>query len=131
MDNSYQTRQKKLGPKVDLKGLCPLTVERAERGYRLNKFLTSMRSPEQRLLFINDENLCMDRFDLNDQEKEMVRNRAFTQMMQYGASTVALGKANGAFKISLMERGAKALGMSVEEFITKRKAANKGYSWDI
>ena len=131
MDKPNQTLQQKLGPKIDLKGLCPLTVERAERGYRLTKFLTSMRSPEQRLLFANNETLCMDNFGLDDQEKEMVRNRDFTRMMQYGACTVAIGKANGAFKTSLMERGAKEVGMSVTAFVQKRKAENKGYAWDI
>lgn len=131
MEKPDQALQQKLGPRVELKGLCPLTVERAERGYRLTKFLTSMRSHEQRSLFTADENLCMENFGLNEQEKEMVRNRAFTQMMQYGACTVAIGKANGAFKTSLMERGAKELGMNVTDFIQKRKAANKGYPWDI
>ncbi|NLY65910.1 MAG: hypothetical protein GX070_13305 [Alcaligenaceae bacterium] len=131
MNTSAQDIQDKLGPRVSLKGLCPLTTERAERGYRLTRFLTGMRSATQRSLFLENENLCMDRFGLNEQEKEMVRNRAFTKMMEYGACTVAIGKANGAFKTSLMERGASALGMTVNEFVRARKEANKGYIWHI
>ncbi|MBV4396787.1 MULTISPECIES: hypothetical protein [Pseudomonadota] len=129
MNTKSQDIQKKLGPRITLKGLCPLTTERAERGYRLTKFLTSMRSVKQRTFFLNNEESCMDRFGLNDQEKEMVRNRAFTKMMEYGACTVAIGKANGAFKTSLMERGASELGMTVDEFVRIRKEANKGYIW--
>lgn len=131
MQPDPDTLQEKLGPRVSLRGLCPLTPERAQRGYRLTKFLTGMRSPAQRERFIADEDACMREFGLSEEERQMVRSRAYRQMMEYGACTVAIGKANGALRTSLLERGALDMGLATEEFIRRRKAANEGYPWQF
>lgn len=131
MQPDHDTLQEKLGPRVSLGGLCPLTPERARRGFRLTQFLTSMRAPEQRERFIADEEGCMRAHGLTDEEIRMVRERAYRQLMEYGACTVAIGKANGALRTTLLERGARDMGLTTEAFIRRRKAANEGYPWHI
>lgn len=123
--------QEKLGPRVDLTGLCPLTPERAQRGYRLTRFLTSMREPAQREQFAKDPQACMLAFGLSDHERHLIANRDYTAMLDYGASAVALGKASAALGTNLLARGAVCLGLTAEEFIAQRRLANKGYQWEF
>lgn len=123
--------QDKLGPCVELTGLCPLTPERAQRGYRLTRFLTSMREPAQREHFARDPQACMQAFGLSDHEQRLVTDRDYTAMLDYGASAVALGKASAALGTNLLARGAVCLGLTTEEFIAQRKLANKGYPWEF
>lgn len=131
MQSDPDILQQKLGPRVSLSGLCQLTPERAQRGYRLTRFLTGMRSPAQRERFIADEDACMREYGLTDEERQMVLSRSYRQMMEYGACTVALGKANGALRTTLLERGAVDMGLAADEFIRRRKAANEGYPWQF
>jgi hypothetical protein len=123
--------QDKLGPRVALTGLRPLTTERAQRGYRLTRFLTSMREPAQRARFAQDPAACMQDFGLSAHEQALVNDRAYDAMMVYGACTVAIGKASGALGITLLARGALCRGLSTEEFMRQRKLANKGYPWEF
>jgi protocatechuate 4,5-dioxygenase alpha chain len=123
--------QAKLGPRVALTGLRPMTTERAQRGYRLSRFLTSMREPAQRARFGQDEAACMQDFGLTDAEQQLVLARDYNAMLDYGASVVAIGKALGALGSNLVARGALGMGLSTEEFIRQRKSANKGYPWEF
>lgn len=125
------TQDSVLGPTVQLRGMCRLTPERAQRGFRLNNFLTSMRQPAQRAAFAADSERCMVDYGLNEQECTLVRERDYNALLDYGASNVAIGKASGALGVTLLERGAKCRGQSVEAFIAERKAANKGQPWQF
>jgi hypothetical protein len=68
---------------------------------------------------------------LTDAERDMVRQRDYAAMLDYGASNVALGKASPALGTTLMERGALGRGQSVAEFIADRKVANRGTPWQF
>ncbi|MBW8470295.1 MAG: hypothetical protein A3B67_08225 [Burkholderiales bacterium RIFCSPHIGHO2_02_FULL_66_10] len=120
-----------LGPRVEIRGVCRFTVERAQRGLRLNRFLTSMRQPENRDAFAVDPESYMASQALTDTERDMVRRRDYAAMLDYGASNVALGKASPALGTTLMERGALGRGQSVAEFIADRKVANRGMPWQF
>jgi len=120
-----------LGPTVPLCGLCPMTTARAQRGFRLTQFLTSMREPESRALFADDPEHCMATFGLTEIERELVRRRDYDGMLDYGASNVAIGKASPSLGTTLVERGAKGRGQTVEQFIAERKKANEGQPWQF
>lgn len=121
----------KLGPRVALNDLCPLTPERAQRAYRLNKFLANLRHASQRAQFSADPIACMQAAGLSDYEQAIVQQRDFNAILKYGASTVALGKASPALGTHLLARGAGCIGLSVEAFTEQRKQANKGYPWEF
>lgn len=120
-----------LGPRVEIRGVCRFTVERAQRGFRLNRFLTSMRQPENRDAFAADPESYMASQALTDAERDMVRQRDYAAMLDYGASNVALGKASPALGTTLVERGALGRGQSVAAFIADRKVANRGTPWQF
>lgn len=118
-----------LGPTAPLRGFCPMTPERAQRGFRLTRFLTGMRQPEQRGLFAANPERCMEAHGLSETERDLVRRRDYDAMLDYGASNVAIGKASPALGTTLVERGAKGRGQTAAEFIAQRKAANEGQPW--
>jgi len=120
-----------LGPRVEIRGACRFTTERAQRGLRLNRFLTSMRQPENREAFAVDPEAYMTSQALSEAECDMVRRRDYAAMLDYGASNVALGKAGPALGTTLMERGAHGKGQSVADFIAERKLANRGMPWQF
>ncbi len=120
-----------LGPRVAIRGVCRFTTERAQRGFRLNTFLTSMRQPQQREAFARDPEACMANHGLTAQEQDMVRRRDYPAMLDYGASNVALGKAGPALGVSLLERGAQGKGQTSQEFVAERRAANQGQAWQF
>ena len=118
-----------LGPVAQLKELRTLTPERARRAFQLNRFLVALRLQEFRTLFQQDEEACMQRFCLTDQERDMVRNRAYREMLDYGASVVALGKAGVALGATLIERGAAECNLTAAEFLARKKAQGKENPW--
>ena len=120
-----------LGPPAALRGLCRMNTERAQRGYRLTQFLTSMREPTRRAAFAADPEACMAQAGLTPAEQDMVRRRDYDAMLDHGASNVAIGKASGALGTTLVARGAKGRGQTPEEFIAERKLANQGQPWQF
>ncbi|MEN9888254.1 MAG: hypothetical protein RL559_291 [Pseudomonadota bacterium] len=120
-----------LGPTVPLRGLCRMSTERAQRGYRLTQFLTSMRAPAQRDAFLSDPEACMAQAGLTPTECDMIRRRDYDAMLDHGASNVAIGKASAALGTTLVARGAKGRGQSPEAFIAERKRANQGQPWQF
>lgn len=120
-----------LGPTVPLRALVPMTPARAHRGYRLTVFLTSMRDPATRAAFAADAEACMAAARLTPRERELVRQRDYDGMLDYGASNVAIGKASPALGTDLITRGAKGRGQTAAEFIVERRARNKGQPWQF
>lgn len=120
-----------LGPRVAIRGTCRFTPARAQRGFRLNGFLTSMREPRQRAAFAADPERCMAEYGLSEHERDLLRRRDYDALLDYGASNVALGKASFALGTTIIERGAKGRGQSTAEFIAERRAANRGQAWEF
>lgn len=120
-----------LGPTAPLRGLCRMTTERAQRGYRLTQFLTSMRDPAQRSAFAADPEACMAKAALSPLEQDLIRRRDYDAMLDHGASNVAIGKASIALGTTLLARGAKGRGQTADEFIAERKLANQGQPWQF
>jgi len=118
-----------LGPPADLSGMCRMTPERAQRGYRLGRFLTSMRDPARRAAFVADEEASMAAFGLSEHERSLVRRRDYDGMLDWGVSNVAIGKASPALGTTLVERGAKGRGQTAAEFLAWRRARNEGQPW--
>lgn len=123
--------QDSLGPRIAIRGVCRFTPERAQRGFRLNQFLTSMRQPAVRAAFAADPEACMAHHQLTELERDLIRRRDYEALMLYGASNVALGKASPALGTTLMERGALGRGQTVAAFIDERKQANRGQAWQF
>lgn len=120
-----------LGPVAPLRGQVRMTPQRAQRGYRLSVFLSSLRDAPQRAAFAADPEACMAVAGLAEVERDMLRRRDLLAMLEYGAALVAIGKAMRAFDMSLVAFGAIARGQTPEQFMTERRRANEGQPWQF
>ena len=111
-----------LGPTVELPGIVPFDELRSRRGYRLNQFLVSMRSAAMRDAFVRDPEACMAAHNLTDRERQLLRDKDFDAMLDYGASIYALGKVSQLLGTDLVGIGARSRGESREAFVGDRLA---------
>ena len=62
------------------------------RGYRLNRFALSLRSPDSRKAFLSDEDAYVERFLLTADERALVRARDWTGLLEAGGHLQAILK---------------------------------------
>jgi protocatechuate 4,5-dioxygenase alpha chain len=96
------------------------TGEDSARSYRLNKMAMTLTAPENRARFKADEDGYMRGLGLSEQEIDLVRQRDWKGMMDYGASIYLVIKIGGSVGHSLPEIGAHTAGMTVAEFQAAR-----------
>ena len=88
----------------------------AQAGYALNAMCYSFNHEENREAFRRDEEAYMERYDLDDRQKDAVRNRDVLAMLAAGGNVYYLAKLAGIFRLNVQDLGAMQTGMSVEEF---------------
>jgi gallate dioxygenase len=91
-------------------GSYVFTGERSARSYRLNKMASSLRSAEARAAFLADEIGYMRGMGCSDQEIDLVQQRDWKGLMEYGASIYLLLKIGAAVGHSLPQIGAHTSG---------------------
>jgi protocatechuate 4,5-dioxygenase, alpha chain len=90
------------------------------RGYRLNKMCGALCAPEYRAAFKADEEACMAKFGLSEQEKALVRSRDFAGLIQSGLNIYFMLKLGAATGNGLYRMGAQMRGESYEQFLATR-----------
>jgi protocatechuate 4,5-dioxygenase alpha chain len=92
----------------------------SRRGRRLNKLCAALCSPENREAFKRDEEDYMARFDLSEEEKELIRKRDFAGMIAAGMNIYFMLKIGSVTGNSLYRMGAQMRGESYEQFLATR-----------
>jgi protocatechuate 4,5-dioxygenase alpha chain len=92
----------------------------SRRGRRLNRMCEALCSPVERDAFKRDEEAFMNRFNLNDHEKDLLRRRDFKGLIEAGMNIYAMLKVGSATGNSLYRMGAQMRGESYEEFLKTR-----------
>ncbi len=106
-----------------LQGTYPYTLERSHKAYRLNDFLHRLTTPEHRQAFLADPENLFDTFGLTEIEKEMVRNKKWIEMIQYGVSFFMLEKLGAVIGVSNPHIYASMRGEDMETFQKSRKVS--------
>ena len=88
----------------------------AQAGYALNAMCYSFNNEENREAFRRDEEAYMDRYGLDDRQKDAVRRRDVLAMLAAGGNVYYLAKLAGIFRLNVQDLGAMQTGVSVEEF---------------
>ena len=88
----------------------------AQAGYALNAMCYSFNDEENREAFRRAEETYMDRYGLDDRQKDAVRQRDVLAMLAAGGNVYYLAKLAGIFRLNVQDLGAMQTGMSVEEF---------------
>src|SRR5690606_29112891 len=75
-----------------LEGTYPFTIERSVKAFRLNNFLHELINPEHRKLFLADQEAAFEKFELTEEERDLVRRRDWRGMIHYGVIFFMLEK---------------------------------------
>lgn len=99
--------------------------EMAMKGYALNKMCYSFNKAAAREEFLADEEAYMEKFGLNDEQKDAIRNKVVLDLIAAGGNIYYLAKFAGIFGLNVQDVGAQQTGMSVDEFKQKLVAAGE------
>ena len=91
---------KNLPPELDL-----FDAETSRKGFQLNKAAYSLKHPEQRELFERDEEAWMGQFDLDAEERRLIRDRDWIGLWRHGMSIYTMVKLIGVTGTPLVEIG--------------------------
>jgi gallate dioxygenase len=105
-----------------LEGTYPFTLQRSVKGYRLNKFLHRLVEPAFREQFLSDPETLFEEANLTREERDMVRSRAWRDMMHYGVIFFLLEKLGAVVGVSNLHIYAAMRGQSLEDFQKTRNA---------
>ena len=97
----------------------------AMRGYALNKMCFSFNHAANRQAFVDDEEAYMQRFGLDDVQKDAVRRRNVLDLIDAGGNIYYLAKLAGIFGLDVQDIGAQQTGVSKEEFMARLARAGE------
>lgn len=106
-----------------LQGTYPFTLERSHKAYRLNLFLRNLSDPLHRERFLSEKEELMTECQLTKEEKDMVRELKWIEMIQYGAIFFGLEKLSAVMGKSNPEIYASMRGETMEQFQASRKVS--------
>lgn len=92
----------------------------SRRGLRLNKMCGSLCRPENREAFKRDEEGYLQKFQLSEAEKALVRKRDFAGLIDAGLNIYWMLKLGSVTGNSLYRMGAQMRGERYEEFLATR-----------
>ena len=97
--------------------------DETRRGYRLNKFAMSMAKAENREAFRADEEACLARADMTDEERRLIRARDWRAILaEHGGNVYMIIKIGAVVGQGLYQIGAHQRGETYEEFLATRNA---------
>ncbi|MCP4319135.1 MAG: protocatechuate 4,5-dioxygenase subunit alpha [Hyphomicrobiales bacterium] len=101
---------------VDIPGTTIFDGKQAMKGYALNKMCYSFNQKVNRDEFVKDEEAFMEKFHLNDEQKQAIRERNVLGLIAAGGNIYYLAKFAGIFKLNVQDVGGLQTGMSTDEF---------------
>lgn len=104
-----------------LTGTYPFTHARSQANLRLNTFLHDLVVPAHRERFVNDFEALADERGLTDEEKALVRERRWIEMVRRGVSFFVLEKMAAVLGVSNPAVYAAFRGETLEQFLATRK----------
>jgi gallate dioxygenase len=105
----------------DIPGSYPLTHARSQANLRINRFLHDLVKPAHRARFVADFEALADEHGLSGEEKELIRDRKWIEMVRRGVSFFVLEKMAAVLGVSNPEVYAAFRGESLEQFLATRK----------
>jgi gallate dioxygenase len=106
---------------VALPGTYPFTHARSQANLRINAFLHDIVKPEHRVRFVDDFDALAAERGLTDEEKSLIRDRRWIEMIRRGVSFFVLEKMAALLGVSNPEVYAAFRGETLEQFLATRK----------
>jgi protocatechuate 4,5-dioxygenase alpha chain len=111
--------------KREIPGTTIFDGSQARKGYALNKMCFSFNSAANREEFLLDEQAYCQKFGLNPQQREAIRNRNVLELIAAGGNVYYLAKFAGIFGLDVQDIGAQQTGMAKEAFKAKLVQAGR------
>jgi gallate dioxygenase len=112
-----------IAPALELEGTYPFTIERNVKAWRMNSFLHRIIEPDFRARFMTDFEALAEEAQLTEEEKQLLRDRNWIGMIQYGVIFFNLEKLAPVVGLGNIDVYAAMKGLSVPEFQKTRNAA--------
>ena len=107
----------------EIPGTTVFDWRESHKGYRLNKFAMSFTRPENREAFMADEEAYMEKWGLNETEKQFLRDRDFRGLIgECGGNIYMIMKIGNCTGHGLYHISAQLRGESFEDFMETRNA---------
>ena len=104
-----------------LTGTYPFTHERSHANLCINSFLHDLVKPDHRACFVNDFEALADEHGLTDEEKTLIRERRWIEMVRRGVSFFVLEKMAAVLGVPNPAVYAAFRGETLEQFLATRK----------
>ncbi|MGJ4895641.1 MULTISPECIES: gallate dioxygenase [unclassified Bradyrhizobium] len=104
-----------------LAGTYPFTHGRSQANFRINDFLHRLVIPAHRARFVAEFDALADEHGLTDEERDLIRNRRWIEMIRRGVSFFVLEKMAAVIGVSNPEVYAAFRGETLEAFLKTRK----------
>ncbi|WP_323029666.1 gallate dioxygenase [Castellaniella defragrans] len=105
----------------EIPGSYPFTHARSQANLRINSFLHDLVKPAHRARFVTDFEALANEHGLTVEEKDLIRNRKWIEMVRRGVSFFVLEKMAAVLGVSNPEVYAAFRGESLEQFLATRK----------
>jgi protocatechuate 4,5-dioxygenase alpha chain len=109
----------------DIPGTTIYTIEMAQRGFALNEFCMSLRTPENRERFFADERTYVDEWDMTEDQKQAVLDRDFQKMLDLGGNVYFLAKIFSSMGLSYVQAVSTMTDMNPEEYTAMMVAGGR------
>lgn len=100
----------------DIPGTYVFDGRRSRRGYPLNAFLMSLNEPENREAFRAGEAAYLDRFPLDDEQREAVLERRWLRLHELGGNIYYTYKLAACDGMSFQDLAGEQTGMTGDEY---------------
>ena len=100
----------------DIPGTIVFDGRRSRRGYALNKFLMSLNQPANREAFRNDERAYLDRFAVDDEQREAVLRREWLRLIELGGNVYYTYKLAACDGMTFQDLAGEQTGMTAGDF---------------
>lgn len=100
----------------DIPGTFVFDGRRSRRGYPLNKFFMSLNDAANRELFRLEEAAYLDRFELDDEQREAVLDRRWLRLLELGGNIYYTFKLAACDGMTFQQLAAAQTGMAVDDY---------------
>ena len=100
--------------------------EAAQKGLKINRFCYDLRHPENRAAFEADREACMQRYGLDEADRELIRRKDWLGLIKRGANVFPLLRLAELCGDGLIATGAQMRGETVEQYLATRNVGKGG-----
>ena len=101
------------------------TGEAANRGLRINRLCYDLKDPANRAAFEADPEAQMARYDLDEEDRRLIRARDWLGLVKRGANVFPLLRLSQLCGDGLAGTGAQMRGQTLEQYLATRQAKGR------